>query len=195
MSNRYSSLNRRPGAAASGLFADYNPSSRPSSSASQNRPSYAYSDANRASSPYYSQQQQPQPYSTTPHHSSPSPFQSPPPGGLNNSTPTYTPPKNTTYTSTAVLDHLEAQNENTQTSILSSKVSQLKQLSLAIGDEIRDSSSLAASINDSFENTSVKLKGTMRRMLRMAERTGVGWKVWLGFFAAVWLIFGYVWLF
>jgi len=198
MSNRYSSLNRRPGAAASGLFADYNPSSRPSSSASQNRPSYAYSDANRSSSPYYSQQQQqqPQPYSTTPHHS-PSPFQPSPPSNANTSIPTYNPPKNTTnaYTSTALLDHLEAQNENTQTSILSSKVSQLKQLSIAIGDEIRDSSSLAASINDSFENTSVKLKGTMRRMLRMAERTGVGWKVWLGFFAAVWLVFGYVWLF
>lgn len=184
MSNRYSSLNRRPGAAASGLFADY-PGSRPSSSASQSRPSYAYSDANRTSSPYLSQQQQP-------NDSSPSPFQSSPP--VNGST--YKPPtSNGTYTSTAVLDHLEAQNENAQTNILSSKVSQLKQLSMAIGDEIRDSSSLAASINDSFENTSVRLKGTMRRMLRMAERTGVGWKVWLGFFAAVWLIFVYVWLF
>lgn len=188
MSNRYSSLNRRPGAAASGLFADY-PGSRPSSSASQNRPSYAYSDANRPSSPYHSQQQ---PYSSPANHAPPSPFQPSPP--VNGST--YKPPtSNNTYTSTAVLDHLEAQNENTQTNILSSKVSQLKQLSMAIGDEIRDSSSLAASINDSFENTSVKLKGTMKRMLRMAERTGVGWKVWLGFFAAVWLIFVYVWLF
>lgn len=94
-----------------------------------------------------------------------------------------------------MLDHLEAQNENDQTSLLSSKVSQLKQLSMAIGDEIRESSSLAQTINDSFENTSVKLKGTMRRMLRMAEKTGVGWRVWLGFFVAVWLIFFYVWLF
>lgn len=190
MSNRYSSLNRRPGAAASGLFADY-PGSRPSSSASQNRPSYGYPDANRPSSPYYSQQSQ-QPYTSTPSHASPSPFR--PQSQPSPSHGTYTPPKSN-YTSTAVLDHLEAQNENAQTSLLSSKVSQLKQLSIAIGDEIRDSSSLAATINDSFENTSVKLKGTMRRMLRMAERTGVGWKVWLGFFAAVWLIFVYVWLF
>lgn len=35
----------------------------------------------------------------------------------------------------------------------------------------------------------------MNRMLRMAERTGVGWKVWLGFFFAVFLLFFYVWLF
>lgn len=179
MSNRYSALNRRPGN-ASGLFADY-PGSRPSSSASQNRPSYAYPDA-RPTSPYQS-------YGGTPTASG-SPFQS---QSANNSN-TALPPKSS-YTSTAVLDHLEAQNENAQTSLLSSKVSQLKQLSIAIGDEIRESSSLAQSINDSFENTSVRLKGTMRRMLRMAERTGVGWKVWLGFFAAVWLIFVYVWLF
>ena len=97
--------------------------------------------------------------------------------------------------STALLDHLEAQNENTETSILSQKVSQLKSLSIAIGDEIRESSSLAQTINDGYENTSVKLKGTMRRMLRMAEKTGVGWRVWLGFFALVWLLFFYVWLF
>jgi blocked early in transport 1 len=50
-------------------------------------------------------------------------------------------------------------------------------------------------MNDSFDNTRVRLKGTMRRMLRMAEKTGVGWKVWLGFFVAVWCLFAWVWLF
>src|SRR4051794_14780454 len=107
MSNRYSSLNRRPGAAASSLFADY-PGSRPSSSASQNRPSYAYSDANRSSSPYLTQ-----PQSGTPPHLSAtsSPFLSP---SLNSSSSNLPPKSN--YTSTAVLDHLEAQNENAQTS-------------------------------------------------------------------------------
>jgi blocked-early-in-transport protein 1 len=29
----------------------------------------------------------------------------------------------------------------------------------------------------------------------MAERTGVGWRVWLGFFVFVFLLFTYVWLF
>ena len=97
--------------------------------------------------------------------------------------------------STSVLESLEAQNDTTATSLLSSKVSQLKALTVAIGDEIRDSSTLADNINTSFERTGVRLRGTMRRMLRMAESTGVGWRVWLLFFLAVWAIFAYVWLF
>jgi len=78
---------------------------------------------------------------------------------------------------------------------LSGKVKRLKDLTMAIGDEIRDSTGLANSMNDTFDSTTVRLKGTMRRMLRMAEKTGVGWKVWLGFFAAVILLFWYVRLF
>jgi blocked-early-in-transport protein 1 len=50
-------------------------------------------------------------------------------------------------------------------------------------------------MNDSFDNTRVRLRGTMNRMLRMAEKTGVGWRVWLGFFAAVGVVFWWVWLF
>lgn len=65
----------------------------------------------------------------------------------------------------------------------------------AIGDEIRESSALAEKMNDTFDSTRLRLRGTMNRMLVMAERTGVGWKVWLGFFAAVIFIFCYVWLF
>jgi blocked early in transport 1 len=79
--------------------------------------------------------------------------------------------------------------------MLSQKVSQLKSLTVAIGEEIRDSSDLASKINDQFEGTGTRLKGTMRRMLRMAEKTGVGWRVWLGFFVAVWMLFAWVWLF
>ncbi|KAF2640598.1 hypothetical protein P280DRAFT_469340 [Massarina eburnea CBS 473.64] len=69
------------------------------------------------------------------------------------------------------------------------------QLTVAIGDEIRDSSSLADKMNDQFETSRLKIKGTMTRMLRMAEKTGVGWKVWVAFFAAVSVLFWYVWLF
>ena len=65
---------------------------------------------------------------------------------------------------------------------------------MAIGDEIRDSSALA-DLNESFDNTRGRLRGTMNRMLRMSERTGVGWRVWLGFFVAVFMLFTYVWLF
>lgn len=68
-------------------------------------------------------------------------------------------------------------------------------MTMAIGDEIRESSALADKMNDTFDNTRIRLRGTMNRMLIMAERTGVSWKVWLGFFAAVILLFTYVWLF
>lgn len=178
-SNRYSSLNRRAGP-SSALFQDY-PGSRPSSSSSTNRPGgyggYASQpDGRNTSSPYSN------PYSGANGSSTPSGFRP------------ATPNSKGQY-STSVLEELESQNEITATTLLSQKVSQLKTLTVAIGDEIRDSSTLAAQINDSFENTGVRLRGTMRRMLRMAERTGVGWKVWVLFFFAVWAIFAYVWLF
>lgn len=65
----------------------------------------------------------------------------------------------------------------------------------AIGDEIRESSALAEKMNDTFDSTRLRLRGTMNRMLLMAERSGIPWKVWLGFFAMVIIIFTYVWLF
>ena len=68
-------------------------------------------------------------------------------------------------------------------------------MTVAIGDEIRESSALAEKMNEGFDNTRLRLRGTMNRMMIMAERTGVGWRVWLAFFAAVIILFVYVWLF
>ncbi|KAL9632311.1 MAG: hypothetical protein Q9164_005393 [Protoblastenia rupestris] len=96
--------------------------------------------------------------------------------------------------SDAVLSELENQNDE-QLEGMSAKVKMLKDLTVAIGDEIKSSTSLTETMNDSFENTRVRLKGTMNRMLRMAEKTGIGWRVWVGFILAVWVIFAYVWLF
>ncbi|KAE9969597.1 hypothetical protein EG327_010563 [Venturia inaequalis] len=100
---------------------------------------------------------------------------------------TATPDKKGRY-SDAVLSELESQNDEHISGILG-KVGQLKQMTIAIGDEIRDSSALAQQMNSGFEQTSLRLKGTMKRMSRMAEKTGVGWRVWLGFFAAVTVLF------
>ncbi|KAA8647503.1 hypothetical protein EYZ11_012433 [Aspergillus tanneri] len=94
--------------------------------------------------------------------------------------------------SDAVLSHLESQND-TEVEGISAKVKMLKDITLAIGDEIRDTSTIS-DLNDTFENTRVRIRGNMNRMLRMAERTGVGWRVWLAFFLAVFLLFVYVWL-
>ncbi|EEQ90584.1 hypothetical protein RJZ56_004914 [Blastomyces dermatitidis] len=96
--------------------------------------------------------------------------------------------------SDAVLDSLESQNE-TELQGMSAKVKMLKDITIAIGDEIRESSALADKMNDTFDSTRVRLRGTMNRMLVMADKTGVGWRVWLGFFCAVFLLFIYVWLF
>ncbi|CAJ2511539.1 Uu.00g071640.m01.CDS01 [Anthostomella pinea] len=96
--------------------------------------------------------------------------------------------------SDATLNELESQNDEHVAGILG-KVKVLKEMTTAIGDEIRDSSALAEKMNESFDITRVRLRGTMNRMMVMAERTGVGWKVWLGFFAAVVMVFTYVWLF
>ena len=63
-----------------------------------------------------------------------------------------------------------------------------------IGDEIRDSTSLAEKMNDQFESSRNRLRGTMNRMLRMAQSTGVGWKAWVAFFVALVLLFWWVWL-
>jgi blocked early in transport 1 len=68
-------------------------------------------------------------------------------------------------------------------------------MTVAIGDEIRESSALAEKMNDSFDQTRLRLRGTMNRMLLMAERSGISWKIWLMFFAAVAILFMYVWLF
>ncbi|KAJ5216788.1 hypothetical protein N7468_009796 [Penicillium chermesinum] len=102
-----------------------------------------------------------------------------------------TPDKKGHY-SDAVLSSLESQND-AEVEGITAKVKMLKDLTFAIGDEIRDTTHMT-DLESSFENTRVRLRGNMNRMLRMAERTGVGWKVWVGFFFAVFLLFFYVWI-
>lgn len=117
-------------------------------------------------------------------------------GGLGAGAPGYRPatPNSRGQYSDAVLNELESQNDGQVEGIMG-KVRQLKDMTIAIGDEIRESSALAEKMNDSFDSTRLRLKGTMNRMLLMAKRTGVGWKVWLAFFAAVGFLFFWVWIF
>ncbi|KAI9742483.1 MAG: protein transport protein bet1 [Claussenomyces sp. TS43310] len=95
--------------------------------------------------------------------------------------------------SDATLNELESQNDGEVEGIMG-KVRQLKDMTRAIGEEIRESSALAEKMNENFDNSRMRLRGTMKRMLVMAERTGVPWKVWLAFFAAIGLLFFYVWV-
>lgn len=94
----------------------------------------------------------------------------------------------------AVLDELESQND-AAIEAMSAKVRMLKDITTAIGVDVRDSTQMINSMNDTFENTRFKLRGTMNRMLRMAERTGISWRIWAIFFLLVCSIFWYTWLF
>ncbi|KAI9684652.1 MAG: protein transport protein bet1 [Trizodia sp. TS-e1964] len=95
--------------------------------------------------------------------------------------------------SASTLSSLEAQPA--ELDAMASKIHQLKELSIAIGGEIRESSRVVEGLEEGFESARRQLGGTMRRMLRMAERTGVGWRAWVGFFAVLAGLFFWVWVF
>lgn len=92
------------------------------------------------------------------------------------------------------MSELESQNDM-ELEGLSAKVKMLKDITVAIGDEVTDSSRLLSTMNDGFDQTRTFLSGTMGRMTRMAQRSGIGWCVWLGFIALLFLFFVWVWLF
>ncbi|KAK9450354.1 uncharacterized protein V1518DRAFT_413633 [Limtongia smithiae] len=96
--------------------------------------------------------------------------------------------------SDSVMSGLESQNDN-EIDGLTAKVKILKDITMRIGDEVRDSSKFMSNLESGFDNTRVQLKGTYNRMMRMAERSGVGWRAWVGFFAFVFLMFLWVWKF
>ncbi|EAW07997.1 SNARE domain- containing protein [Aspergillus clavatus NRRL 1] len=162
-----STLHQRDPRGSASLFDSYGGDSRPASRSPANVGGYGYGGYSRSGSDGH--------------------MNGSPAGGFRKATP-----DNKGHYSDAVLDHLESQNDS-QVEGISAKVKMLKDLTLAIGDEIRDTSTITE-LNDAFDNTRVRLRGNMTRMLRMAERTGVGWRVWLGFFLVVFLIFAYVWL-
>lgn len=96
------------------------------------------------------------------------------------------------YQNDSVLDSLESQNDK-QIEGLSAKVKMLKDLTVKIGDEVRDSNKLITDLENSFEGARTKLKVTFNRMVIMADRAGITWRMWLGFFAFIFLVFFYVW--
>ncbi|VEU19410.1 DEKNAAC100684 [Brettanomyces naardenensis] len=94
----------------------------------------------------------------------------------------------------AMLSQLESQNEET-VNTMQSKISALKDLSLKMGDQINQSKLNLGSLGSNMEAAGHRIRGNMKRMFVMAEKTGISWKTWLLFFAIVFLIFFWVWLF
>lgn len=87
---------------------------------------------------------------------------------------------NSPYMNDSVMDSLESQNDR-HIEGLTAKVQMLKDITIKIGDEVRDSNKLLQDLESNFDGARTKLKVTFNRMKIMAERSGVSWRVWLMF--------------
>lgn len=76
---------------------------------------------------------------------------------------------------------------------MAQKLSQLKELSIKMGEEIRGSNKVLDSVGNQFGELQVTLKNTWNRMMVMAQRSGIPYKVWLAFFGVLVLMFWFVW--
>ncbi|ODV86966.1 hypothetical protein CANARDRAFT_27307 [[Candida] arabinofermentans NRRL YB-2248] len=94
----------------------------------------------------------------------------------------------------SLLSQLESQNDET-VSIMGSKISALKNLSLKMGDEINKSKLNLNSFGGDMESTMNNVKGNFKRMIIMADKTGISWKIWLLFFGVIFFVFFWVWIF
>jgi len=91
-------------------------------------------------------------------------------------------------------DDLEGQNDEALEG-LSAKVKMLKKITIAIGDEVKDSATQLSNMNNSFEETTSILAGTFRRMNTMAERQGCRWLWYIVFLVLVFWFFLVTWWF
>ncbi|GBE78125.1 Protein transport protein [Sparassis crispa] len=91
-------------------------------------------------------------------------------------------------------DDLEGQNDE-QVNSLTAKVKMLKEITVGIGNEVRDSTVQLSQMNDAFSETSGILAGTFRRMNNMAERQGCRWLWYIVFLIIVFWFFMIVWWF
>ncbi|SJX61712.1 related to BET1-Type II membrane protein required for vesicular transport between ER and Golgi [Sporisorium reilianum f. sp. reilianum] len=77
------------------------------------------------------------------------------------------------YSATRTAEDLEEQNDQ-RLDGLTARVSMLKEITLNIGTEVRESTKDLGTLGEAFENTSAFLGGTFKRMNKMARRQG-GW--------------------
>ncbi|KAJ3750079.1 hypothetical protein DFH05DRAFT_1386815 [Lentinula detonsa] len=89
-------------------------------------------------------------------------------------------------------DDLEGQNDEAIEG-LNAKVRMLKDLTIGIRDEVKDSAIQLSQMNDAFAETSGILSGTFRRMNNMATRQGCRWLWYIVFLIVVFWFFVVVW--
>ncbi|KAF9056623.1 hypothetical protein BJ165DRAFT_1336144, partial [Panaeolus papilionaceus] len=91
-------------------------------------------------------------------------------------------------------DDLEGQNDEAIEG-LSAKVKLLKDITIGIGNEVRESTIQLSQMNDAFAETGGILSGTFRRMNNMAQRQGCRWLWYIVFLIIVFWFFLIVWWF
>ncbi|KAH9890935.1 hypothetical protein C8Q73DRAFT_651136, partial [Cubamyces lactineus] len=91
-------------------------------------------------------------------------------------------------------DDLESQNDE-HLEGLTAKVKILKDITIGIGNEVRESTVQLSQMNDAFSETSGILAGTFRRMNNMAARQGCRWLWYIIFLIIVFWFFIIVWWF
>ncbi|GAA5845722.1 hypothetical protein JCM5353_001689 [Sporobolomyces roseus] len=90
-------------------------------------------------------------------------------------------------------EDIEGQNDEAL-GALSQKVKLLKNITINIGNEVRDSTKMLNGMNDTFGETGDFLSGTMKKMKRMAGKQGGQWCLWMGFLLIVTLVFFWTWV-
>lgn len=102
----------------------------------------------------------------------------------------YAQPKKTDYSQSS-LAQLVSQSEQ-DVGVMGQKIQALKNLSVRMGDEIRGSNHTLDQLGDTFENTTMKLKGTFKNMMVMAKKSKISIKTWLLIFFVVGIFFFWV---
>lgn len=97
-----------------------------------------------------------------------------------------------TQLGTRYADDLEGQNDEMLEG-LGAKVKLLKDISIGIGNEVRESAIQLSQMNDAFTETGGILAGTFRRMNNMAARQGCRWLWYIVFLIIVFWFFMIVW--
>ncbi|KAK7463844.1 protein transport protein bet1 [Stygiomarasmius scandens] len=104
------------------------------------------------------------------------------------------PYANSTPNGQRYADDLEGQNDEALEG-LSAKVKLLKDITIGIGNEVRESTVQLGQMNDAFSETGGILAGTFRRMNNMAARQGCRWLWYIVFLVIVFWFFIVVWWF
>jgi len=116
-----------------------------------------------------------------------------PPGSSGRSTPFYEHTDGDIYGSQQrTAEEIESQNDERLVG-LNAKVRLLKDVTIAIGNEVKDSAQQLSQMNDAFAETSGILSGTFNRLKRMSSRQGCRYIWFILFFIVVFWFFLVMW--